>query len=399
MNAPATPRDDGTPRMLVAATMPGTIEAFLLPYIDRLKTLGWVVDAATGHEIDGDDLLDHVDAVWRIPWSRQAAKPTNAALAFWRMRRVLQRGGYDILHTHTPVASAVARLAVASLPKRCRPKVVYTAHGFHFGRSIRNGWPQRAIALVERATGRWTDRLVVINDEDSDNALDHKLVPADRLVQMPGIGVDPCVYRPSPELDAAAQQQLRTLGLDAASPLFTMVAHFDARKNHRAVLEALALMERTDVHVAFAGRGALEAEVKAQAAERGLGDRLHFLGSVADPRPLMLASIATLLPSRREGLSRAVLESLSLGVPVIGADVRGIAELVRPDGGIVVAPDDHEGLAAAMEAMIVDRSAHFVRDAVAQRMRVYATDLLLDRHVELYGQLIRPKRVDRTGVR
>ena len=50
-------------------------------------------------------------------------------------------------------------------PARHRPAVAYTAHGFHFHEGGRR-LPNAAFLFAERMAGRWTDRLVVINDED-----------------------------------------------------------------------------------------------------------------------------------------------------------------------------------------------------------------------------------------
>ena len=48
--------------------------------------------------------------------------------------------------------------------------VVYTAHGFHFGASEPDGPAEWLFARFERLAGRWTDRLIVINDDDNATA-------------------------------------------------------------------------------------------------------------------------------------------------------------------------------------------------------------------------------------
>ena len=78
---------------------------------------------------------------------------------------------------------------------------------------------------VERVAGRWTDRLVVINDEDHAAGLRHRIVPARRLVLMPGIGVDTGWYdRARVTQDDIAAVRAR-LGVDPGTPLFVVVSN------------------------------------------------------------------------------------------------------------------------------------------------------------------------------
>lgn len=82
------------------------------------------------------------------------------------------------------------------------------------------------------------------------------------------------------------------------------------------------------------------------------GGRIRFVGSVADPLPVVARADVVMIPSRSESLSRVALESLSLGVPVVGSDVGGLAEAVGPGGRLV--PPDAEALAKALRSVLDD---------------------------------------------
>jgi glycosyltransferase involved in cell wall biosynthesis len=386
----------GQPAMLTVATVPGTITGFLLPYMDRLRDRGWRVDAAAADGREVPELTDHVDHLWRVPWSRRSIDPRNITTALAATRRLLRHGRYDVVHAHTPVAALVTRLAVAMLPARDRPAVAYTAHGFHFDGSGRDGPIEWLFARLERIAGRWTDRLIVINEVDREMAERLQLVPTDRILHLPGIGVDLDWYRPTPGVRAGAAALRSALGLSDADTLFAMVAYFDPRKNHRLVLQALHQLGRRDLHVAFAGEGSLQAVYAAEAEQLGIADRVHFLGAIDDVRPLIAASVATLLPSFREGLSRAVLESLAMGVPVLGSRVRGVAELVEPGGGTLIDPTDAGALAAAMAQLATDPAGCFDRAAVDERLQPCRIDHLLAAHDEMYDELLAQRRSERT---
>jgi glycosyltransferase involved in cell wall biosynthesis len=384
------------PALLTVATVPGMITGFLLPYLDRLRDRGWRVDAAAGNGREAAQLAGHVDRLWSVPWSRRSIDPRNVTTALATTRRLLRAGRYDVVHTHSPVASLVARLAVAMLPAEDRPAVVYTAHGFHFGASDDDGVVEWLFARLERIAGRWTDRLIVINDVDRDLAQQLRLVAPERLLLLPGIGIDLDWYRVTPQVRAEADGLRERLGLGGGDVLFAMVAQFEARKNHRLVLQALERLGRRDLHVAFAGEGQLEAALHEEAEQLGIADRAHFLGAIDDVRPLIAASAATLLPSFREGLSRAVLESLAMGVPVIGSRVRGIAELVEPGGGTLIDPTDADALAAALARLAKGPAGCFDRALVAERLQPCGIDHLLAAHDELYDELLAQRRSERT---
>jgi glycosyltransferase involved in cell wall biosynthesis len=374
--------------MLVATTIPATFTAFLVPFARHMREQGWRVDLATGPGELVEAAAAAIDARVDIPWSRSLRDPSNITAAMRATRAALVAGEYDLVHTHTPIASFVMRAAIATLPRRRRPKVVYTAHGFHFapGRSrVANG----AFTAAEWIAGRVTDRLVVINDHDERAAVRRRLVRADRLVRTHGIGLDLSWYRRTPALEAAAAEVRRGLGLDDDAEILTVVAELTVRKQQHLAIEAVARLDRPGVHLVLAGGGPLRAAYEERAAELGIADRVHFLGDVRDVRPLMLASTATMLPSFREGLSRSVLESLALGVPVIGSDIRGIADVVVPDGGILFRPGDVASLTDAIRRLLDSpRIDELTRARVRERLRPYGLDELIAVHDRLYHDLV-----------
>jgi glycosyltransferase involved in cell wall biosynthesis len=388
------PMASRTSHLLMVTTVSDTLWAFLLPYAAHYRQQGWRVDAATSlSERDRDErrLDAHFDSVHDIPWSRRPTDLRGGVGAGRRLRAILEGGGYDLVHTHTPIASFLTRLTCGTIPAPRRPRVVYTAHGFHFhpgGRATTNG----AYALAEKAAGRWCDRLVVINEDDLHAARWLQLA-AGQVTLFPGIGVDLDRYRPTPELRAEARAFRSGLGLEDDAVVFTMVAELIHRKNHRAALVALARAGDRRHHLVLAGDGPLGAELAAEAHRLGIGDRVHLTGLLDDVRPAILASAATVLPSRQEGLPRSVLESLALGVPVIGSDIRGIAELVGDDGGILVGVEDIDGLAAAFAAMARDDRRPGLPPSVDERLARYSQRHLLELHDRLYHELLSDEAV------
>jgi glycosyltransferase involved in cell wall biosynthesis len=332
--------------------------------------------------------VEAFDNVIDIVWSRNPLHFHNFLHAPRVLKAAVLHGGYDLVHVHTPVAAFLTRFVLRELRKQGVVKVVYTAHGFHF-EARRHSPMNSAFLLLEKLGGCWTDYLVVMNAEDEDIVKRHRLVPADRFVHMPGIGVDTHALAPG-KVAAEEVQAIRAgMGLMYNDVLLSMLAAFEPRKRHRDALQALARAENHKLHLALAGDGPLAPEMQRLAKELGIADRVHFLGQRRDVHAVIRASAATLLPSGREGLSRAVLESLSLAVPVIGTNVKGISDLLAQGCGLLVNVGDIEALAKAM-SWVADHpeKARAMGEVGRQQMVNYDTSRIIELHEQLYAKVM-----------
>jgi glycosyltransferase involved in cell wall biosynthesis len=385
--APAVPAAPGSPRLLIVATVAGTVRGFLLPYATHFRSLGWRVEAAANGATGDPQLLDAFDAVHELPLSRSLRDVRGLQRSAGAMEAILTDPP-DIVHVHTPIASFLTRFTVRRMPLARRPMVAYTAHGFHFhqaGHPVTN----TAFLTAERVAGRWTDRLVVISDEDEAAARRHRIVPARRLVRMPGIGLDTGLYAPSTVPADAPAGVREQLGIGLDEPLFTIVGELNRNKRQGDAIEALGAMRHAGAHLVLAGRGAAGASLESRARELGIAGRVHLLGNVDDIRPLVRASTALVLPSKREGLARSVMEALSLQVPVIASTARGNRELVGRDG-LVVETGDIGGLAGAMDWMIdhPDERREMGARGRGRMVERYDIRVLLGMHEDLYRDLL-----------
>lgn len=102
------------------------------------------------------------------------------------------------------------------------------------------------------------------------------------------------------------------------------------RKQPVAVLQALNILvsEGVDMTLDIVGDGPLASLLERKISSLGLGQRVRMHGHLSDPYQLLATADALVLPSLSEGLARASLESLFLGVPCVLRDVDGNKELV-----------------------------------------------------------------------
>lgn len=148
-------------------------------------------------------------------------------------------------------------------------------------------------------------------------------------------------------VDEAALEQYRMSG-GATGPLrFVFVGSLTRRKQPGLLVEALrSMVVREGVRLDILGDGPLRSSIK-RAAENLEPGMVTIHGHLSDPLPIVAAADAFVLPSMSEGVSRAALEALCLGVPCVLRQVDGNAELLRGnDRGVLFRSND--SLAAAM---------------------------------------------------
>ncbi len=376
------------PRLLIATSVPSTLTAFLLPYAQHYRGLGWTVEALSNGVTSNETCVAAFDAVHEIGWTRKPTDPGNLIEAPARLRQVVREGRYDIVHAHDPIAAFVTRYALRGMRAAGAVKVVYTAHGFHF---FRGAPPVQATVfkVVERVASDWTDKLIVINQEDLAAAKAFPLGRRGGVVYMPGIGVDTSKYGRAGVDPAGAERVRRELGLVEGQPLLTMVAEFNPGKRHKDAVAALAASGLDDATLALAGDGPLVDEVLALARSLGVGERVRALGYRHDIPDILAASTAVLLPSEREGLPRSLMEAASLELPLIATRIRGITELVTPETGILHDVGDVPALAAAMRRLVDDPAA--AREMGRKgRLAMAKFDLknVIGLHDELYAEVL-----------
>jgi glycosyltransferase involved in cell wall biosynthesis len=119
---------------------------------------------------------------------------------------------------------------------------------------------------------------------------------------------------------------------------FVFTGAFVARKGLPYALRALSCLRDVKWTLDVIGRGRLEGRWKAIARRLGIADRVTFHGSVTRERAIEIMSHADamVLPTLQEGWPTVIMESLSLGVPVITTNHHGMADQVTPECGILL---------------------------------------------------------------
>jgi glycosyltransferase involved in cell wall biosynthesis len=298
-----------------------------------------------------------------------------------RLRRLLEVRDYAVVHTHSPVPAAAARLLAPS-----SVQLVHTEH---------NVWERygRLTYAVNAATYHRNAAVIAVSDGVASSVRSprwllgrRRLPPVETLHH----GVDLAHVRQGDRAHGAARH---SLGIADSTPVIGSVANFTPKKDHAGLLQAAEQVRARipDVRWLLIGSGPLETELRVEVDRRGLNSCVIFLGMRSDVLELLPALDVFVLGSTFEGLPISLLEAMASGIACVATEVGGIPEVIT-DGeqGRLVRPGDPRSLAEAVVALLRDRSR---REALAKagQARVeaeFTIDYAVRRTEELYASLL-----------
>jgi len=273
-------------------------------------------------------------------------KDAQVTVALWR---IFRRERPDIVHTHTSKAGAIGRVAawLAGVPI-----IIHTPHGHifygYYGPTI--SW---VIRLVERLLALITDRIVTLTERGSDEHVRLGIAPREKFVAIPS-GIILSAFR-SVRSDPAMKR--KELGLPADGPIIGTVGRLVPIKGHEWLLKAapLVLAECPNATFVFLGDGLLLGQLQQVAAERGLTAQVRFLGARTDVPECLATFELFVFPSINEGMGRALVEAMAMGIPAVATRVGGIPDVVGEGvTGLLVPPEDEHAIAHAVLALLRD---------------------------------------------
>jgi glycosyltransferase involved in cell wall biosynthesis len=372
-------------KVLFVATVYTHLVAFHIPFMKLLQDWGYEVHAAAspaeGHK-------EEVEAIgvrcWDISFVRSPVSLKNLT-AYWKLKALLTQEHYDLIHVHTPMAAWLGRLAAK---RTNQGPVLYTAHGFHFYKGA--PWPYWLFYYpAERLAARWTDGLIVMNPEDYERAQKMGFKPEKNLFFVHGVGVDLERFSPTPEKSSSSLRE--ELGLGDQDVVVTYIGEFTSTKNHAFLLAAWRRVagEEPRAHLLLIGDGRLRKAMERKVITEGI-PHVRFLGFRSDVPQLLQATDIFVLPSRREGLPRSIMEAMAAGKPVVATNVRGSRDLVEHGvTGLLVELGDVDGLAQALLQLIRDPELRR-RMGEASRAKIQDYDLsrVLVEMAAIYGRYL-----------
>ena len=191
-------------------------------------------------------------------------------------------------------------------------------------------------------------------------------------------GIDTDTFKPADQTVARNQ-----LNLPVDVPIIGCAARFTEVKCHHILLHAFAkLPDKT--HLALAGGGELEAELRSLARSLNIEGRVHFLGVIDDMPGFYHAIDIFCLASKKEGLPLSPLEAQACERVVVMTDVGGCREAIDPNSGILIKAGSTGELATALTKQLTS-GINPEKQASARRFVNHHCNL--DRMIQQYNGL------------
>lgn len=266
-----------------------------------------------------------------------------------RLRRLFRREQVDIVHARSRLPAWLAYLAWRGMKKETRPRFITTVHGFY---SVK-----RYSAIMTRG-----ERVIAVSDSIRRYIVDNypKAKP-ENIVVIPR-GVDPkyfpAGYRPPSGWQSDWYAQFPGL---LEKRIITLPGRLTRLKGHHAFIDLVARLKQDmpDIHALIVGgedpkRQAYAREIRQKVSSLGLDDTITFTGQRNDIREIYgVSNLVLSLSSKPESFGRTVLETLALGIPVVGYDHGGVGEILAalfPEGR--VPPGDTDALYETVKKLL-----------------------------------------------
>ena len=138
------------------------------------------------------------------------------------------------------------------------------------------------------------------------------------------------------------------------------------------------------------GDGELRPDLEALGRELGIADRVRFLGYRRDLTKIAAATDVAVLTSANEGTPVSLIEAAAAGSPAVATAVGGVADVVAPETGILVASGDSAAVADALVRLADDPGLRARMGAAASEraLRRYSAARLIADIDALYGELL-----------
>jgi glycosyltransferase involved in cell wall biosynthesis len=369
------------PKLVYLVTEDWYFLSHRLPMAHAARRAGYQVHVLT-------HVTDHSGAIeaqgfhlHRLAWRRGSMNPVDLRAIVRQVRDLYRALAPDLIHHVALQPAIIGSLAAIGLPFTRLNAIAGLGFGFT-SPTPRARLLRPLLTVLLRRLLKSPHAAVLVQNPDDLAAVGMLGVAPDRVFLIPGSGVDVDALTP------------------LAEPAGTMTAAFVGRlladKGVRTLVDAHQLLadRGRPIHLLIAGEPdpANPASISTEDIEawkRRSG--IVMLGHVPAIRDVWAAAHIAVLPSRREGLPKSLLEAAACGRPIVATDVPGCREIARANvNALLVPPDDPAGLAEAIDRLASDAELRRRFGSAGRRMveQEFSSDQIGRATVALYDRLL-----------
>ena len=322
-------------KILIVSTTDNMIGNFMIPHIKQMQEMGAEVHCACNKRgFHFNQVKEETGAIMHDVYLTRFPFNPKLFKGYKQLKDLVKQNGYDLINCMQPVGGFMGRM----LAKKFKLPCLYTAHGFHFyeGAPLQN---RLIYKTIENYCSKFTTVLVTMNEEDYKASQSMK---AQKTFKINGIGVDLNKYKQDESFNRAEFK--KSLGLNEDDFVIVSVGELNKNKNTLRLVEAIKDIKDEKVKYLICGEGPLKQEYEEQINEFNLSGRVKLLGFRKDVPQILNSADVFVMPSYREGLSKAMMEAMAYGLPVVASKIRGNTDLIgENEGGILLDPEDTIG--------------------------------------------------------
>ncbi len=305
-----------------------------------------------------------------LPVGRSVIVPANGSLPNIvlspttpvRIKRIFDRGGFDLIHVHEPMTPAIGVAAVALW----RGPTVATFHASGYLRWMDKGRYTWGNVLAPRI-----DRRIAVSEEARATA--NHWLPGEYLIVPNGVIVPP-------EVDAANRDDR-----------VVFIGRHEPRKGMHIMLRAWPeIRRRTGARLRLVGADPLAVRL-VQTRERVPDDGIDVLGALSNDDltdELLRAKVQVASSLGGESFGMVLTRGLACALPVVASDIPGYRAVLEGEAGVLVPPGDAGALATAVVDVLGDEETRQRRGVAARALASerYAWDGIARRLIEIYEE-------------
>ncbi|HEV8160716.1 MAG TPA: glycosyltransferase family 4 protein [Pyrinomonadaceae bacterium] len=286
-----------------------------------------------------------------VPEMGRSINPFSDLAAFWKIYRLIKKGRYHIVHTHSSKAGVLGRIAAWLAGT---PLIVHTLHSLVF-HEYQPWFINKSWRGIKKMCAPITDFFISVSEIIVQKAIKAGVDKPEKFRTIySGMELD---WFLNANFDGNAVR--REFGIPEDAPVVGKIARLFPLKGHDQLMDAAPeIVKRVpDVRFFLVGDGILYEHLQERAKGYGILENFVFAGLIPRERiPEMISAMDIVVhTSLREGLARVLPQSLAMGKPCVSFNIDGAPEVVINDKtGYLVETYDNEGLSESISRLLKD---------------------------------------------
>lgn len=316
------------PKIACLATVDMSIRFLLLRQLLYLQSAGYDIVAICGDGPYVSQIIEHGIPVITVPISRRITLIQDVD-ALHKLTRIFRRERFDLVHTHTPKAGLLGRIAgrLAGVPH-----VIHTDLGLYFQNM--NPAARRMFIWLERLAGRFCDVMLFEDDKAMAFAIQERLCTLDQAKWIGG-GINLSEFNRRRFSESEIQAKKLEIGFPLDSIVIGIVARLVREKGYCEFFEAARMILNKRPDARFLVVGSIDYEKPDAITPEWVQQRYELtkeavFAGVQFEMPITYAVMDVfVLPTHRDSWPRSPMEAAAMELPVVVSDLPGVAPLVE----------------------------------------------------------------------